>query len=229
MGNYCGKGEETLNPNYDLNYKKGAAKNAGAHAPKSFIAEPVEFMLSCNERVKRVLTKLEPFTPSCDQDLEDFPPLGPYKYEDEATYRGAYLNGNRWGFGKQVWPDGSYFEGCWKEDKICGKGRLVSKEGDVYDGEFQNNRFHGYGEYTQFNGNKYKGQWANDKQNGIGKEIWMDGTTYQGDYLNGMKHGRGEFTWSNGSFYEGDYKNNEIEGVGKNNQNKSFFRDLYLG
>ena len=38
------------------------------------------------------------------------------------------------GQGKYVWPDESYYEGEWIEDKAHGLGKLVHVDGDVYDG-----------------------------------------------------------------------------------------------
>ena len=40
----------------------------------------------------------------------------------------------RQGKGRQIWPDGSMYEGWWKENKANGKGRLIHADGDVYDG-----------------------------------------------------------------------------------------------
>lgn len=38
------------------------------------------------------------------------------------------------GFGTQVWPDGSRYEGYWANDKANGQGKLVHADGDVYEG-----------------------------------------------------------------------------------------------
>lgn len=41
-----------------------------------------------------------------------------------GTYEGEWFKAKRDGFGKYVWPDGSYFEGEWHDDKAHGKGKL---------------------------------------------------------------------------------------------------------
>ena len=40
----------------------------------------------------------------------------------------------RQGKGRQIWPDGSMYEGWWMDNKANGKGRLIHADGDVYDG-----------------------------------------------------------------------------------------------
>lgn len=38
----------------------------------------------------------------------------------------------RWGRGKQHWPDGSVYEGYWRNHTANGKGRLIHADGDAY-------------------------------------------------------------------------------------------------
>ena len=40
----------------------------------------------------------------------------------------------REGYGKQIWPDGSSYEGTWVNNKGCGKGIYICSDGDVYEG-----------------------------------------------------------------------------------------------
>ena len=40
----------------------------------------------------------------------------------------------RCGKGKQIWPDGSMYEGWLQDNKANGKGRLIHADGDVYNG-----------------------------------------------------------------------------------------------
>ena len=44
----------------------------------------------------------------------------PYSLKNGATYTGQWLNELRDGYGVQVWPDGSIYEGMWREDKANG-------------------------------------------------------------------------------------------------------------
>jgi hypothetical protein len=38
------------------------------------------------------------------------------------------------GKGKQIWPDGSIYEGEWSMDKSQGQGKLIHADGDIYEG-----------------------------------------------------------------------------------------------
>ena len=45
---------------------------------------------------------------------------GPVTLKNGAIYTGQWLNGVRDGFGSQMWPDGSRYEGYWRSDKANG-------------------------------------------------------------------------------------------------------------
>ena len=81
--------------------------------------------------------------------------------ENHARYEGEWIVGRdiRQGKGMQIWPDGSMYEGWWKDNKASGKGRLIHADGDVYDGEWLDDKAHGYGIYYQLDGAKYEGYW----------------------------------------------------------------------
>ena len=57
--------------------------------------------------------------------------------EQGILYEGEWLEGEedtRMGRGVQLWPDGSRYEGFWKDGKACGPGRLIHANGDCYEG-----------------------------------------------------------------------------------------------
>lgn len=60
----------------------------------------------------------------------------------------------REGYGVQRWNDGSVYEGDWKDDKACGKGKLVHADGDIYEGDWRDDKANGYGTYHHANGSK---------------------------------------------------------------------------
>ena len=134
--------------------------------------------------------------------------------ENAARYQGEWILGTniREGKGIQVWPDGSLYEGWWKDNKANGKGRLIHADGDIYDGFWKDDKAHGYGIYSHLDGARYQGYWKEDKQHGEGIETWPDGASYEGDYIEGKKHGTGKFTWADGSTYYGQFYENNIEG-----------------
>mmetsp|Transcript_44629 Transcript_44629/g.43269 ORF Transcript_44629/g.43269 Transcript_44629/m.43269 type:complete len:130 (+) Transcript_44629:96-485(+) len=68
------------------------------------------------------------------------------------------MNSLRDGMGKQIWADGRFYEGFWKNDKPEGKGRLIHPDGEVYEGEWLKGKAHGRGSYYHKNGTIFKGQ-----------------------------------------------------------------------
>ena len=119
------------------------------------------------------------------------------------------------GYGLQVWPDGSKYEGFWSNNLAKGFGRFILADGDVYQGEWLEDKAHGEGEYYYAEGAVYKGGWLDDKQHGKGREEWPDGSFYDGEYIRGKKDGHGTFQWADGAIYVGYWKENKMDGKGE--------------
>ena len=83
---------------------------------------------------------------------------------DGKVYKGQYekKSMNRDGIGIQFWPDGSKYEGTWRNDKANGKGRMTHANGDIYDGCWENDKANGYGVFIDINNAKYEGYWKDD-------------------------------------------------------------------
>eukprot|EP00913_Durusdinium_trenchii_P025110 g23570.t1 len=69
------------------------------------------------------------------------------------------------GYNYKVFPDGSRYEGQWKDGLKHGKGRFTYPDGDVYDGVWQDGKAHGHGTYTSKQ-SKYVGDWQSDLKHG---------------------------------------------------------------
>ena len=69
--------------------------------------------------------------------------------DDGAVYVGEWLVNTqvKQGRGLSIWPDGSLYEGYWRDGKACGKGRLIHADGDVYVGSWKNDKADGFGIY----------------------------------------------------------------------------------
>ena len=48
-----------------------------------------------------------------------------FEFENGIIYQGEHLNGQRHGWGRQTFPDGSYYEGLWQYNVPHGKGTFV--------------------------------------------------------------------------------------------------------
>lgn len=68
--------------------------------------------------------------------------------DNGAIYSGFWSDeGLRQGKGKQLWPDGSFFEGLWLNDMANIRGRLIHSDGSVYEGDWVNDKAEGRGKY----------------------------------------------------------------------------------
>lgn len=47
------------------------------------------------------------------------------------------------GQGKYIWPNGTRYEGNWKEDLKDGLGKYYYENGNIYAGSFKLGNFHG--------------------------------------------------------------------------------------
>lgn len=172
-----------------------------------------------NEVVEQIYNQLGPYDYTMGKNVVYDEPVvmkGWRMLENGAKYNGEWdINtGLRHGKGTQIWPDGSRYEGYWRNDRANGPGRLIHADGDVYQGDWEDDKAHGWGQYMHLDGSTYEGYWQYDKQHGRGKEKWPDGSEYEGDYEDGKKHGYGKFTWADGSVYEGQFFDNNIQGDG---------------
>lgn len=143
---------------------------------------------------------------------------GPYKYLSGVTYFGAFdpeKHGEREGVGRQIWQDGSVYDGQWLKNKREGKGRQIFLGGEYYEGDWKNDQADGYGAYTGKGGIQYRGGFVENKQHGNGEEKRADGTNYLGGWQMGLKHGIGTHKWADGSCYKGKFKEDYMNGYGK--------------
>jgi len=72
------------------------------------------------------------------------------------------------GKGEYSWPDGTRYEGDWKNGKMHGSGAYFSPSGNRYEGQFNDGMFNGFGTYTWNKGSRYSGKWKNDERDGEG-------------------------------------------------------------
>ena len=54
------------------------------------------------------------------------------------------------GKGTYKWKEGGKYEGEWKKNKKCGKGKRIFANGSAYEGEWLNDKQHGKVIYLQY-------------------------------------------------------------------------------
>lgn len=128
--------------------------------------------------------------------------------ENGIVYTGQWKGRKKHGKGKQVWSDGAYYVGEWKEGRACGEldrmfcldkpsgsGSFQHADGDRYSGNWENDQANGYGVLKHKDGSmyvewtslkidlRYEGHWKDDIQHGEAKETWADGSRFEGIYV----------------------------------------------
>lgn len=171
-----------------------------------------------NDEVKKVEEKLGPFKLSWDIE-ETTPTLGlrkPITDSNGCIYHGYWskITNMKEGYGQQIFPNGSKYEGFWKSGEFEGEGRFIYETGDYYQGSWKEGQTCGQGTFISKDGMKYTGQWKNNLHHGYGQESWEDGSKFEGNYVDGRKEGKGTFVWNDGSTYTGDFLNNKLNGKG---------------
>ena len=99
-------------------------------------------------------------------------------------YKGQLQKDKRDGFGIQLFPNGCFYIGFWKNNKAHGMGKLVIKDGTYYEGQFFKNTIT-EGILSYYNGAKFEGL--------------FDSTPYD-------RFKNGSFTFANGQRLIADWK-----------------------
>ena len=158
-------------------------------------------------------------------------------YKDGSCFEGVFSNGSdavkgsyKDVYGREradvklsdhILPDGSRYEGSWKDGGVNGFGKSRSENGDVFEGEFRDGVKHGRGHLTFVDGSQYFGMFVDGRPEGdctfidaAGRKyvgVWAcnkelpDGSRYDGQWKEGLAHGFGKRKYRYGATYEGEY------------------------
>jgi hypothetical protein len=91
--------------------------------------------------------------------------------------------------------------------KFNGQGVSNYPDGSKYEGQFKDGKTHGHGILTESDSSKYEGEWKNGIYHGQGILEFSDGKKYEGEFKDGVPHGQGKVTHSDGQTYVGEFKN----------------------
>lgn len=79
-------------------------------------------------------------------------------------------------------------------------------DGSRYEGGWKNEERNGYGTWIRPDGTKYVGEWLDDKPEGLGLLINADGSTFNGQWKAGKRNGRGILTYADGTTLVGTWQ-----------------------
>ena len=82
------------------------------------------------------------------------------KYKNGEIFKGSFKESQRV-FGRHTFPDGSYYEGTFRENMPHGNGEFYWPDGIKYSGQWKNGLQEGIGIETSVNGKDLKGLWQN--------------------------------------------------------------------
>lgn len=129
----------------------------------------------------------------------------------------------KYGVGQMIYPDGSRYEGDWKNDLKQGFGAYYYPNGDIYEGAWFKGKRHGLGTYfyaeTQ---TKFMGTWVEGVIAGPGQIIYPR-QRYHGSWTRGVSKGPGCFVFETNCMQHGFYlliKDPELEELGEGEEEK---------
>jgi len=109
---------------------------------------------------------------------------GELSYGTSGLYIGYWKNDLKDGHNcKEVWPDGTTYNGEYSKGLMHGRGLLIYNNGAMYDGEIENNTLQGYGVFIWPEGRRYEGEWQSGEMQGYGMMKWATGNKYTGNWV----------------------------------------------
>ncbi|MBK7870975.1 MAG: caspase family protein [Saprospiraceae bacterium] len=161
--------------------------------------------------------------------------LGKDTPSETADIQSGCLSGNcNAGQGIFAYPNGSKYEGQFRNGKPEGIGTFFYINNDRYQGSFKSGFPHGNGILYKADGQTKKGLWRDGEYigetmavqptrtgcisgnctNGTGTYTFKNGATYSGPFLNNLPHGKGIVEYTNGERYEGEIAAGSFNGFG---------------
>jgi len=152
---------------------------------------------------------------------------------NELKYQGEWRDGNREGYGIEIFANGVIHDGIFKDNVFC-EGKISLPDGPVFqmksidenkyriltsDGTILETNICEDGTNTILkkyytDGSIFEGVF-NDYAIHYGKKTFPDGSSYVGTFNKEEYNGKGKFTSANGDYYDGYYVKGKKHGNGK--------------
>lgn len=132
------------------------------------------------------------------------------RYEGSMNVKTMTMEGK----GALIYPDGSTYEGMFRNNMPNGEGVMKLASGEVRRGEFLHGELQGKGLIEWSNGTRYEGELQGGKPHGQGKFEWPNDAVYEGAFAGGLQQGKGKLAYANGDTYEGDFLGGHPHGIG---------------
>lgn len=129
-----------------------------------------------------------------------------YKGKPVNYYKGDFYNGERDGYGEEVFGFNKYC-GEWKKNNKNGIGKLFFDSLLIYDGDWRSGKFNGSGKRYFLDGSYYFGEFKNNQRDGIGVLSWTNGTKYIGEFEKDLFMGSGYIIKDDHVDVSGDWRN----------------------
>jgi hypothetical protein len=135
---------------------------------------------------------------------------GVFAYPEGSRYEGQFRNRLPDGYGTFYYANGNQYNGAFRKGNRHGTGTLVRENGSVLSGEWR------YGEYlkTGESSPSLLGCVTGNCLNGYGSYLYKDGSKYTGTFKNGYPNGYGTVEYTDGNKYEGQMKDGAFDGTG---------------
>lgn len=133
---------------------------------------------------------------------------------DGSIYEGEFKDGLFYGEGALEWDNGTIYKGGFEKGLMHGKGKIKSKDRYIYVGEFQNGYMQGEGHFKSSNGQVYTGGFFAGDFSGRGKYTTYNGDTYEGEFELGRPNGEVTVVFKDGAKYTGGMKDWLYHGQG---------------
>ncbi len=141
-----------------------------------------------------------------------------FPFVSGSQYKGQWDGDEKDGFGIQINPDNTKYEGEWRMGKYHGRGTLWLKKGKTFNrqyvGDWSNGFMDGQGIFYCENSEIYRGGWLRNRKNGSGRYDYANGDSYFGEWINDLQDGFGTMNYANGNIFEGLWVKGNKEGPG---------------